>query len=66
MGIIRISVTGSFGAERTKIFAADEYGHAHAVAEAIQFLADDVLPEAINNDHQCRTDGERPSKGFIK
>lgn len=65
MGMIKIDVTGSFKRE-SRDFSAMTHGHAHAVAEAIKFLAEKVLPEAIANDHECHDDGLKPSRGFRK
>ena len=63
MGEIRIEVLGSFKPRRVKVFSAQEHGHADAVARAIEFLARDVLPKAINLDHELH-DGGPPSGGF--
>jgi hypothetical protein len=65
MGILKIETKGSFG-ESFKQFSARTYGHAHAVAEAIKYLSGEVLPEAINNDHECRDDNQFPEEGFRK
>lgn len=65
MGMINIRAWGSFKAEE-KTFSAQTHGHAQAVAEAIRFLSETVLPEAIANDHACHDDGIKPSNGFRK
>lgn len=65
MGQLIIEASGSFKRER-KTFSVMKHGHAHAVAEAIAFLADTVLPEAIANDHEAQRDGESPEGGFRK
>jgi len=65
MGQIHISAWGSFRSVE-KTFSAMKYGHANAVAEAIQYLSEHVLPEAIANDHKCQADGSLPEKGFDK
>lgn len=64
MGMIRIETGGSFGPTETKVFSAMGHGHAHAVADAIEYLSRVVLPDAISNDHRCHDDGEKPSDGF--
>lgn len=65
MGAIRIDVQGSFGRHCTsKQFSAMERGHAQAVAEAIGFLSNTLLPEAISLDFMCANEGVQPSKGF--
>lgn len=65
MGMITVYLEGSFG-NRTKPFRAMEGGHAKAIAEAIQYLAEVELPKAIRNDHECHRDGIEPSAGFGK
>lgn len=64
MGNVVIQLNGSFPPRR-KEFSAMEYGHAHAVAEAITFLANEVLPAAINQDHRLHEEGSQPVKGFV-
>lgn len=63
MGVIRIVTAGSFPF-RDKEFGAIKRGHAHAVAEAIRFLSEEVLPEAIERDHKLHDDGHKPAEGF--
>lgn len=63
MGIIRIQMMGSFPREG-KDFGAIEHGHAHAVAQAIAWLAEDVLPWAIARDHALHDEGAKPRRGF--
>lgn len=65
MGMIAINLAGSFG-NRNKQFTAMTGGHAQAVAEAIQYLSEEVLPKAIRNDHECHRDGIEPIQGFGK
>lgn len=65
MGMIHISTSGSF-ALKDRHFSAIEHGHAHAVAEAIEFLVSTVLPEAIAQDHQLHERGDKPQLGFAK
>lgn len=65
MGVLKIEAYGSFP-YTSKTFSAQEHGHAHAVAEAIAFLTNDVLPWAISRDHQLQAEGAQPSRGFSK
>lgn len=64
MGMLTITLNGSFGAYRTKQFTAMKVGHAGAIAEAIKWLAEEELPKAIKNDHECQKDGIEPTDGF--
>ena len=64
MGIISINITGSFMERPTKRFSAMYGGHALAVAEAIQWLADDVLPKAIQQDHMLHETKAYPELGY--
>lgn len=65
MGEINISTYGSFPV-RTKTFSAFQHGHAHATAEAIQFLTTVILPWAIEKDHELQEEEFYPEKGFIR
>lgn len=64
MGQIDVTIAGSFGPRKSKSFSAMKKGHAHAVAEVIAWLSTEVLPDAIANDHDCHTEGAKPSDGF--
>lgn len=64
MGMIFIQVTGSFRKRASKNFSAQEHGHADAVAQAIEFLSKEILPSAINQDHDLQTEGSRPNGTF--
>ena len=64
MGMIRIEVAGSFKKREVKTFSAMTGGHADAVAQAIEYLAKEQLPESIRQDHELQDEGARPSKGF--
>jgi len=66
MGVIRISVVGSFRPNCSEEFGAETHGHANAVAEAIEWLAKKVLPNAIARDHALHSEGEMPEKGFAR
>ena len=63
MGVLKIETTGSFPV-RERSFSAIENGHAHAVAEAIEWLSSEVLPVAIEQDHRLHEQGAKPSQGF--
>lgn len=63
MGMIDIRTGGSFP-DRDRQFGAQDHGHAHAVADAIAWLAEEVLPEAIERDHRLHADGRTPRQGF--
>jgi hypothetical protein len=63
VGVLTITTSGSFPSRR-KDFGAMSHGHAHAVAEAIRFLADEVLPAAIEQDHRLQAQGASPEVGF--
>lgn len=64
MGMIRISVDGSFGKPVEKTFSAMTNGHADCVAQAIEYLAGDLLPEATALDHELHADNAHPEQGF--
>lgn len=59
MGMVQIRTAGSFP-DRYVEFGAMTHGHAHAVAEAIQFLAEVVLPAAIDQDRRLHGSGCLP------
>lgn len=65
MGVLRVDLSGSFPT-RSKTFGAMAHGHAAAVAEAIAWLATDILPDAIAQDHKLHSEGATPNKGFGK
>ena len=64
MGNIIITVQGSFKNPTTQAFSAMHGGHAQAVAEAIKFLSNDLLPQAIQQDHELHETGAKPEIGF--
>lgn len=70
MGYITIEIGGSFrqpGGVATsgqRTFSAQSHGHAHAVAEAIEYLSGEVMREAINKDHELHRIGHSPAAGF--
>lgn len=66
MGAISIDIRGSFPVEvhGIKGYSALDHGHAHAVAGAIGYLTNIVLPKAIALDHKLHAAGEKPEKGF--
>jgi len=63
MGYLVVETGGSFPSRRRQ-FSAQTSGHAHAVAEAIAYLAEEVLPGAIAQDHRLHEQGARPDQGF--
>lgn len=63
MGVLRIDMGGS-SPTATKVFGAGGNGHAHAVAQAIAWLAGEVLPAAIAQDHRLAESGAKPLHGF--
>lgn len=63
MGMITIKTVGSFG-ETSKSFHAAEHGHADAVAQAIEYLAATLLPDATAQDHHLRDGDNFPNSGF--
>ncbi len=62
MGALKIETWGSFPKEAkgAKVFRAQEAGHAQAVAAAIRYLSEIVLPGAIKLDHKLQKDGVTP------
>lgn len=64
MGMVKVETAGSFKPRRSTVFSAMHGGHARAVAEAIEFLASVVLPEAIRLDHELHGQGKKPLGGF--
>ncbi len=65
MGMINVKTYGSFP-NRDRSFPAQEHGHARAVADAIKFLSETVLPDAIRQDHDLHEQGSKPTKSFGK
>ena len=45
-------------------FRADHHGHADAVAQAIEWLVGEVLPESTAQDHELHDEGDWPAEGF--
>ncbi|MHC4542902.1 MAG: hypothetical protein ACYSYL_00045 [Planctomycetota bacterium] len=64
MGQISVDIVGSFEPRRRVSFSAVSAGHAAAVAEAIAFLSGEVLPAAIEQDHELQEQGHYPQSGF--
>lgn len=65
MGLIRITLDGSFRKMNgSETFSAIRHGHAQAVSEAITYLSNTVLPEAISLDHKLHNEKVAPSEGF--
>lgn len=63
MGNITITTAGSFGDSRV-VVSAIMNGHADAVAQAIEYLAKEVLPNATAKDHELHGQGVTPEEGF--
>lgn len=63
MGMINISLSGSFGNNRST-FKAQKSGHAQAIREAINWLSGDILKNAIEQDHRLHLNGEFPEDRF--
>ena len=61
MGMVNVSVTGSFGVKTNRSFCAEEGGHAFALQRAIKALVD-LLPDAIAQDHDCQSKGITPRR----
>ncbi len=64
MGLINITVQGSFMDRPIKTFTAMHGGHAQAIAEAIEFLSGEFLSNAIKQDHMLHEQGDKPENGF--
>ena len=64
MGIVTIRVSGSFKPTKERHFTAQNGGHAKAVAQAIRFLSGEILPRAIEQDHQLQDEGQYPTDKF--
>lgn len=62
MGMIRVMTYGSFGVREFEV-SAQKHGHAQAAAEAIHWLAEHVLPDAIRRDHELHAAGQAPEDG---
>lgn len=65
MATLQIKVLGSLG-DDTVEFTASQFGHAHAVNEAIAYLTR-LQMKAIASDHAARDTGEEaPKQGWAK
>lgn len=62
--MITITLEGDFGPRRTKTFFAMQAGHTAAVAQAITYLANEELLDAIERDHRLHQRGGEPEEGF--
>lgn len=65
MGMIRITTWGSFKSDDRQ-FAAQASGHAVAIEDAIRYLRDERLPEAIRQDKFLRARGQAPNDNFAE
>jgi hypothetical protein len=61
MGMVSVTVRGSFPEHAQDTYSAEEGGHALALQRAIARLTG-MLPKAIQLDHQLHGDGEQPPK----
>lgn len=64
MGIINISIRGSFKPRAERNFYAQTSGHAMAVHAAILWLTEQVLPAAERGDAALRAEGQTPDDNF--
>ncbi len=65
MGRIVITVEGSFvGNNKREEFSAMRSGHARTVSEAIVWLTEVVMPDAIRHDHELHEDRKFPEDRF--
>jgi hypothetical protein len=69
MGYVNVQLGGSFvgrfGIQSVnEQFSALDHGHADAVARAIAYLAEVVLPRATALDHELHAGGHTPRGGF--
>jgi hypothetical protein len=61
MGLIDISMQGSFRKKFIARISAEEGGHAFAIQRAVEGLIE-VLPDAIQQDHDLDRTGNRPTR----
>jgi hypothetical protein len=61
--MIEIRQWGSFPAKKRQ-FGPARFGHANVVAEAIEYLANEALPEAIALDHKLQAEGDDAPLGW--
>ena len=66
MGMLNIRTWGSFDPKKDQTFQAQHSGHAVAVDDAIKFLKDVVLPDAVALDKKIRAEGDAPNDGFAE
>lgn len=66
MGMLRIIASGSFNPRIDKTFKAQTSGHAVAVADAIKYLQEAVLPAVIRQDQMLQAEGHAPDDGFVE
>jgi hypothetical protein len=63
--MINVKTWGSFP-DNDKTFGPADYGHANVVAQVIEWLAVEVLPEAIALDHRLQAEGNDAPKGWAR
>ncbi len=62
MGMINVSVRGSFGSDSYESqYSAEEGGHTLAVWRAVDDLLS-ILPHCIQKDHALAQEGEKPPR----
>jgi len=64
MGLIKITVQGSFTHPQEKEFSAMNGGHAQAVTQAIEFLSGQFMSDAIKLGHRLHSQEKGPEHGF--
>ncbi len=67
MGIITVHLSGSFNCNVSHVpasFSAEDFGHVDAVEGAIEYLTQQILPEAVAQDVKLAKEGNYPRKGF--
>jgi hypothetical protein len=63
MGMVTITINGSFPRTSTLRFSAEQGGHAQCLQKAIKHLVDQ-LPAAIKADHALDRAGSKPEVDF--
>lgn len=61
MGMVSVTIKGSFGDKGTSEFSAEEGGHAYALTRAISYLMLQ-MGDAIKMDHMLHGQGTHPPK----
>ena len=61
MGMVTVSMRGSFSKMVNVEYCAEEGGHAFAISRAVADLLS-VMPEAIQLDHELSRGGDKPPR----